>query len=264
MSTEQNSFIAAKHPRFEDYCDKYPHVDMKRENGILELTLNTDGDSLQWSFDVHHELGYCWQEVGADPDNKLILLTGAGDGFISRAAPGYRRKTPDAREWIFDHNEAKRLVGALLDIEQLIVVAINGPIFGHSELALLGDLIIASDDTTFVDPHVKNGLVPGDGIQVVWPHLLGLNRAKYYMLTGKPIDAHLALELGLIGEVVPKAEVLPRARELAAELMQAPEAVVRLFRPTLMQNMKRQMLDGLSHGLMLEGMAVLDHWPSGD
>jgi enoyl-CoA hydratase/carnithine racemase len=263
MTTEQDGYIAAVHPRFEDYRDKYPHVAMQRdENGLLELTLNTDGDSLGWTFEVHHELGYCWQDIGADPGNKVILITGAGDEFIGRPGPGYRAKRPDAREWIFDHNEAKRLVSGFLDIEQLIIVAINGPVYGHGELPLLGDLIIASEDAYFQDPHVRNGLVPGDGVHVVLPMLLGLNRAKYYMLTGKQITATEALDLGLVGEVVAKADVLTRARELAHELLQAPESVIRLFRPTLMQAVKRQMLDGLSHGLMLEGMGVLDHWPS--
>jgi enoyl-CoA hydratase/carnithine racemase len=262
MSNKSPAYIAAVHPKFDDYCSKYPHVAMQRQDGILQLTLNTDGDSLEWSFEVHHELGYCWADVGADPDNKLIVLTGAGDSFIARASRGYRTKMPDAREWIFDHTEAKRLVGALLDIEQPIIAAINGPVFGHAELPLLADIVLMSDDAYLRDPHVKNGLVPGDGIHVLLPLLLGLNRAKYYMLTGKKIEAQEALALGLVAEVLPKAKILPRALELAREIMQAPEGVVRLFRPTLMQNVKRLMLDGLSHGLMLEGMAALEHWPS--
>lgn len=260
--TSNGAYIAAVHPRFENYKDSFPHAAMTRSDGILELTLHTDGDSLQWTFEAHHELGYLWQTIGADPENKLILLTGAGDMFITHAGPSYRAKRPDAREWIYDHTEAKRLVTALLEIEQPIVTAMNGPVFGHSELPLLTDIIVASEDTYFQDPHVKNGLVPGDGIHVVLPLLLGLNRAKYYMLTGKRITAAEALGLGLIGEVLPKGEVLGRARELAAEIMQAPEGVVRLFRPTVMQHVKRLMLDGLSHGLMIEGMAVIDHWPS--
>jgi enoyl-CoA hydratase/carnithine racemase len=83
------------------------------------------------------------------------------------------------------------------------------------------------------------------------------------MLTGHTIDAQEALHLGLAAEVLPKSDVLARAHELAAEILQAPEGVVRLFRPTVLQDVKRRMLDGLSHGLMLEGMAVLDRWPSG-
>jgi enoyl-CoA hydratase/carnithine racemase len=262
MSNESSEYIAAVHPRFEDYKDKYPHVAMQRADGILQLTLNTDGDSLEWSFEVHHELGYCWADVGADPDTKLIVLTGAGESFIARASKSYRRKMPDAREWIFDHTEAKRLVGALLDIEQPIIAAVNGPVFGHIELPLLADVVLMSDDSYLRDPHVKNGLVPGDGVHVLLPLLLGLNRAKYYMLTGKRIEPQEAVDLGLAAEVVPKAEILTRAHELAAEIMEAPESVVRLFRPTMMQHTKRLMLDGLSHGLMLEGMAALDHWPS--
>ena len=258
----QSSYIAAVHPRFEEYKDSFPHAMLQRADGILEVTLHTDGDSLQWTFEAHHELGYLWQTIGADPETKVILLTGAGEMFITHSGPSYRAKRPDAREWLYSHTEAKRLVGALLEIEQPIVTAINGPIFGHSELALLTDLIVASDDMWLADPHVKNGLLPGDGVHVVLPLLLGLNRAKYYMLTGKRITAAEALDLGLIGEVVPKGEVLGRARELAAELMEAPAGVVRLFRPTIMQHVKRLMLDGLSHGLMLEGMAVMDHWPS--
>lgn len=262
MSTEPREYIAAVHPTFDQYRNKYPHVAMERRDGILELTLNTDGDSLEWSFEVHHELGYCWQEIGSDPDNKLIVLTGAGDSFIARATRNYRTKMPDAREWIFDHTEAKRLVGALVDIEQPIVAAVNGPVFGHIEIPLLADIIVMSDDAYFRDPHVKNGLVPGDGVHVILPLLLGLNRAKHYMLTGKKIEPQEALDLGLVAEVRPKGEVLARAREFAAEIMEAPEGVVRLFRPTVMQHVKQRILDGLSHGLMLEGMAALDHWPS--
>jgi enoyl-CoA hydratase/carnithine racemase len=264
MTEGPGEYIAQNHPRFESYKDKYPHVRMDRTDGVLTLTLNSDGGPLIWTFEAHHELGYCFQEVGADPDNKVIVLTGTGDVFIDKVGPGYQGATPDAREWIFDHNEAKRLVMALVDIEQPIIAAVNGPIWGHGELPLLADIVIAADHAWLADRHFSVGLVPGDGVHVLLPLLLGFNRARYYMLTGKEISATELLDLGLIGEVVPLADLAARAQELARQLLKSPPSVVRLFRPTLMQHVKRLMVDGLSHGLMMEGMAALDHWPHGN
>jgi enoyl-CoA hydratase/carnithine racemase len=147
----------------------------------------------------------------------------------------------------------------LLDIDVPMISAINGPALRHSELPLLCDIVLASEDVTFQDSaHFINGLVPGDGMHVVYPLLMGLNRGRYFLLTGQTIGASQALELGLVSEVLPRQELLPRAWALAEQLAQQTDLVRRYTRVMMTQNIKRQMQDILGYGLALEGMASAD------
>jgi enoyl-CoA hydratase/carnithine racemase len=100
-----------------------------------------------------------------------------------------------------------------------MISAINGPALRHSELPLLCDIVLAAEETTFQDSgHFINGLIPGDGMHIVYPMLLGLNRGRYFLLTGQRLSAHEAKDLGLVSEVLPRAQLLPRAWELAEQL----------------------------------------------
>jgi enoyl-CoA hydratase/carnithine racemase len=147
----------------------------------------------------------------------------------------------------------------LLDIEVPMISAINGPALRHSEMPLLCDIVLAADDVTFQDSaHFINGLIPGDGMHVVYPLLLGLNRGRYFLLTGQTIGASQALELGLVSEVLPRAELLPRAWILAEQLAQQSDLVLHYTRVLMTQNIKRQMHDILGYGLALEGMGSAD------
>ena len=150
----------------------------------------------------------------------------------------------------------------LLEVEQPMIAALNGPCSIHAEIPLLCDIVLAAEHTIIADAvHFEFGLVPGDGVQTVFPLLMGLNRARYFMLTGQQLDAKTCLDWGLVNEVLPREQVLPRAYELARQILQSPPMTVRLFRPTLLQQVKRLMLDSVSHGLMMEGMAWGSHWP---
>ena len=104
-----------------------------------------------------------------------------------------------------------------------MIAAINGPALRHSELPLLCDIVLASETAEFQDSaHFPTGLVPGDGMHIVYPLLLGPNRGRYFLLTGQSIPARQAQELGLVGEVLPKDKVLARAWELAEQLAKNP------------------------------------------
>src|ERR1700752_1174112 len=106
----------------------------------------------------------------------------------------------------------------LLDIEVPVIAAVNGPALIHAEIAVLSDIVIASDNAEFQDaPHFPNGLVPGDGVHIVWPLVLGVNRGRYFLLTGQKLSAREAQTLGVVSEVVPRERLLNRAREIAEE-----------------------------------------------
>ena len=246
---------------FDEYAERYRHIKMERRNGILQITFHSDGDSLRWSLGPHEELGRAFADIGGDPDNEVVIMTGTGAEFSGPRASSSTRSPAHgvtAREWDRIYRDAKHLLMNLLDIEVPMIGAINGPAWRHSELPLLCDIVLAAEDTAFQDSaHFQGGLVPGDGMHVVYPLIMGLNRGRYFLLTGQTLDAHEARNVGLVNEVLPKGEVLSRAWTLAEQLMQQSPLVRRYTRVMLTQYVKRAMHDLLGYGLALEGLAIL-------
>jgi enoyl-CoA hydratase/carnithine racemase len=127
----------------------------------------------------------------------------------------------------------------------------------------MSDIVIASDTTLFQDaPHFMSGIVPGDGAHVVWPHLLGPNRGRYFLLMGQELGAAQALEWGAVSEVVPAGQVLARAMEIASMIAAKPMLTRRYTRVALTQRYKRLMHEGLSLGLGLEALAAIEALPT--
>ena len=247
--------------RFADYEKKYRHIRIERRDGILQMTLHSDGGALVWGGGPHEELSYAFADVGRDPENKLIILTGTGDSFCARLDEASLGKIT-AAAWDHLYSDAKRLVMNQLDIEVPMIAAVNGPAFVHAELAVLCDIVLASENAAFQDaPHVPSGLVPGDGVHVVWPLVLGPNRGRYFLLTGQKLSAHEALTLGVVNEVLPREKLMPRAWELAEQLTSRPRLTLRYARVAITQQLKKLMLDNLGYGLVLEGLGACDYWP---
>ena len=245
---------------FEEYSQKYETVRMDRRDGILQITFHTGGDTLEWGLLPHNEFPRAFSDIGSDAENKVVIMTGAGDGFSGpRVIPG-ARPTGSPREWDKIYWEGKHLLMNLLDIEVPMISAINGPALRHSELPLLCDIVLAAEEAAFQDSaHFVNGVVPGDGVHIVYPMLMGLNRGRYFLLTGQTLSARQALELGLINEVLPRGDLLSRAWALAEDLAQRPPLVLRYSRVVLTQYFKGQLHDILGYGLALEGLASVDN-----
>jgi len=246
--------------RFEDYCDKYSSISMRREDGILEITLGTDGGPLHWGRQPHAELEEAFLNIGRDRQNQVVIMTGTGEEFSGPVAEAEsnraaHRQTPD--EWAELGWESNRLLTNLLAIDVPMISAVNGPAARHAELPVMCDIVLAAENASFQDSaHYAGGLVPGDGMHVVFPMIMGLNRGRYFLLTGQVLDAHRAMEYGLVNEVLPQQKLLPRAWELAREIMQQPEMNRRYTRLLLTEQLRRQLHDLLPYGLALEGLAI--------
>lgn len=247
--------------KFENYKDKYQHVRMERRDGILQIAFHTGGGALIWSGPSHEELGYAFADIARDEENKVVIMTGAGDSFCAELDfKSVGPITPDT--WDHVYKDAKHLLMNLLDIEVPVIAAVNGPALIHAELAVLSDIVITSETAEFQDaPHFPNGIVPGDGVHVVWPLVLGANRGRYFLLTGQKLSAQQALALGVVSEVVPPQRLLPRAWELAAQVAAKPRLTVRYARVAITQQLKRLMLDHLGYGLALEGLGAVAAFP---
>jgi enoyl-CoA hydratase/carnithine racemase len=246
-----------------DYAAKYQCIRMERRDGILQVTLHTDGKSLQWGLGPHRELPLAFHEISNDHDNKVVIFTGTGAEFsgprvTDTGHPLFpKRPSVDVVERLL--TEGKQGLLNFLDIGVPIISAINGPAWRHSEIPLLCDIVLAADDVQFQDSaHFPNGMVPGDGMHIIYPLLLGWNRGRYFLLTGQVLDAPKALELGLVAELLPRADLLPRAWALAEQLAQQPSLLLRFTRVLFTQPLKRQLVDYLGYGLALEGLSVVD------
>jgi len=246
--------------QYEDYCDKYANLSMRRDEGILEITLGTDGGPLQWGRQAHAELEEAFLNIGRDRQNQLVIMTGTGDEFsgpVAEAEANRAAHKQTADEWMELGWESNRLLSNLLAIDVPMISAVNGPAARHAELPVMCDIVLAAENASFQDSaHYSGGLVPGDGVHVVFPMIMGLNRGRYFLLTGQVLGARQAMDYGLVNEVLPQEDLLPRAWELAREIMRQPEINRRYTRLLLTEQLRRQLQELLPYGLALEGLAI--------
>lgn len=247
---------------FDDYRNRYKTIRMRREDGILEVTLHTDGGPLRWGRLPHKELEEAFLEIGRDRENHVVILTGTGDEF-SGPAPSVEANLASHRqstkEWGVLGWESKNLLTNLLAIDAPMIAAINGPALRHAELPVMCDIVLASETACFQDSaHFVGGLIPGDGMHVVFPLVMGYNRGRYFLLTGQVVSAQEAKEMGVVNEVLPQADLLPRAWEHARNIMKLPELNRRYTRTLITEVMRRQMNELLPYGLALEGLGLVE------
>ena len=251
-------------PKFDDYSHSYRFIKMERRGGILQMSLHTDGGPLQWNLDAQVEFVRAFTDVGADRENRIVILTGTGNEFsgprLDPDAPFFHgaKLSPAGVHEVFVN--ARKMVNAVLGIEVPMIAAVNGPAKRHADLALMCDIVIAADDVTFEDTaHFHNGgIVPGDGINVVYTMLMGLNRARYLMLTGQVLMAQEAKDIGLVAELMPREQLLPRAWELAGQLAKKNDMLLRYTRMVLTHPLRKQLDEGLQYFLAMEALSTLD------
>jgi enoyl-CoA hydratase len=232
-------------PMTPDYS-RYKFLDIRREDGIATLTLNQPDNRNAVHAEMHAELEHVWLDLARDREVNVIIFTGAGKTFsaggdIKRMAS--RFGTEEA--WAYSlqiPGSTKRLFDSILEVPQPIIAAVNGDAVGlGATLALFSDVSIISETAKFGDSHVKVGLVAGDGGAVVWPILVGPNRAKEFLMRGKLVDGLEAHKMGLVNHVVAPDQVMAQALAMAQELNALPPLAVRWTKLSVNKWIKQQM-----------------------
>lgn len=184
---------------------------------------------------TQHELFDALSQAAAEAQVRVVILTGAGKAFSAGGDLDAVRAALDNPTHFLDTvPQAKKLVFTMLEFPKPIIAKINGAAVGlGATVALLCDITYAADHARIIDPHVQIGLVAGDGGALLWPQLLGYNRAKEYLYTGDPIPAPEAERLGLINRCVPAAELDERVRTLAQRIAATPPRAVQGTKATI-------------------------------
>ena len=210
-----------------------PFVDYERlkfdyRNRVLWITIDA-GKMNAVDFEMHEELARVFPEAQRDPDSDLIILTGAGRVFCAGGDMAWFQAMIDDPSLFRDiAHDAKRIVNGLLELEKPIICRLNGAAAGlGASIALLCDVIIADETAKIGDPHVKVGLVAGDGGAVIWPQLIGYARAKEMLLTGEMLDASEAAAMGLINHALPADQLDAKVDEVAGKILDNPRWAVR-------------------------------------
>src|SRR5579859_992942 len=241
------------------YRDSFPNARLTRsDTGVLEIKLHTNGGKLVFNGYTHEQFPDLFHAVGEDRDNRVVILTGSGDAFMdSITQEGFDFFTPRGYDKIY--REGKKVLMNILDIEVPMITALNGPVLLHSEYALLTDIILATPETVFQDkPHFDFGIVPGDGVNLLWPEVIGSIRGRYFILTRQQLDAATAKEWGVVNEIVPADRLLARAHEIADGIATLPPLTSRYTRIALTQKLRRIVDEGAGYGLALEGISAAE------
>jgi enoyl-CoA hydratase/carnithine racemase len=207
---------------FNTYKEAFPHAKLNRSPaGVLEVVLHTNGDTLIFNGFTHEEFVDLFHQIGEDAGNRAVILTGNGNAFMEQISPeGFDFFNPQGYKI---YREGKKVLMNILDIEVSLIAAVNGPVQLHSEYILLADIVLATPSTVFQDkPHFEFGIVPGDGVHLLWQEAIGSVRGRYFTLTRQELDAQTAKEWGAVNEIVPAERLLLRARELAEGLAKLP------------------------------------------
>jgi enoyl-CoA hydratase len=241
----------------------YQHIAFKRTGRVLTIVMNRPEVKNAANVRMHNELSRVFADAGRDPDSDIVVLTGAGDAFCSGGdIRAMREKITDRTLWNDTVNEARALFYSILDLDKPMIARINGAATGlGATLAVYADISIAIKSAVIGDPHVKVGLVAGDGGALMWPMLIGFQRAKELLFLGDSINAEKAADLGLITHVVPDGDLDVRVDELVQRLLKLPPFALRGTKKAVNHTLKQLALATFEYGVSLETQSQLtrDH-----
>lgn len=234
--------------------ESLPTIRVARDGDVLRATIDRPDDPRN-AVDgaLHRDLTELFARLRTETEARAVLLTGAGSAFSAGGDFGWfpALQEPGALEHL--RIDARRMIDDLLDVPLPVVCALNGHAVGlGASIALLCDVVVMAESATIVDPHVKVGLVAGDGGTVAWPLAVGPMLAKRYLLTGDPVDAATAERLGLAAAVVPDADLDAAAMGFARRLAAGAPLAIRYTKQAVNALVKQAMASSFEVANALE------------
>ena len=237
---------------------KYNDLKISVSNKVAIVSLNRPQARNAINQRMIRELRTIWDDLADDMAVNVVLLTGEGPTFSVGGDVKAMAEKPggDVLEEgeVHDPMISRRIVNRMLDLDKPIICAINGDAIGLAcTIALLCDITVMSADARIGDTHVNRvGLVAGDGGTVIWPLLVGISKAKEFLIRGTLIKGAEAERIGLVNHSVPAADVMTEARKIADELAQGPTWAIRWTKLSINQILKGRV------NLMLEASMALE------
>jgi enoyl-CoA hydratase len=230
----------------------------KRAGGVALATLDRPDKLNAVDGVMHRELAELPRAAMADRDVRALLITGAGRAFCAGGDfSGSAAPLGGDGGVVAALREGREIVENLLDCEKPVISAVNGYAMGlGATVALLADVVVAGRSAVFADTHVRMGIGAGDGGQVIWPLLMGVNRAKYFLMTGDRLTAVEAERLGLVNFLVDDADLLPKALEIATRLAEGPAQAIAASKVPINRYMKMISNLVLPLSLQMEGATM--------
>jgi enoyl-CoA hydratase len=241
----------------------YETLHLDRLGPVLRVTIdNPQSDRNTVDESLHRDLTALFAALRREDEARAIVLTGSKLAFSAGGDFAWfpSLRAPDTLDRL--RRDARQMIVDLLDVEVPIVAAVNGPAIGlGASIALLCDIIVMAESATIADPHVRVGLVAGDGGVVAWPLAVGPARAKQYLLTGDALTATEAERIGLVNAVVPDDRVQDEALAWAERLAAAPPLAVRYTKLAVNKLVRDAMNTAFDASAALELMTFLsaDH-----
>jgi enoyl-CoA hydratase/carnithine racemase len=218
-----------------------PFLKIERHGPVVLASFNRaeERNAISGPEDSHQIVEFC-TAMTSDKSVRAIVLTGAGKAFCA----GGNIKHMQDREGMFagtpfeirnSYRTSVQKIGlALTELEVPVVAAINGPAIGLGlDIACMCDIRIAAHTAVMAESYVKLGIIPGGGGAWLLPRVIGQARANLMTLTGEAIDATTALDYGLVTEVLPAEDLLPRALAIAGAIAENPGHATRMAKRLL-------------------------------
>jgi enoyl-CoA hydratase/carnithine racemase len=232
---------------------------VERNDGVVWLTLNRPEKKNAVPARMWDELTEVFDEVGDNPDDRVLVITGAGDGFctgadLSEPDPG-GGQIPGVS--LAPLRRISRCALRLHELAKPTLAAVNGIAVGAGcNLALSCDIVLASDRARFSQIFVQRGISVDFGGSWLLPRLVGLHKAKELALLGEIIDARAAERIGIVNRVVPADELASAAAEMAGRLAKLPPMALSVTKQLLNQSSGMSMSQALDTEVLSQTLLI--------
>lgn len=240
----------------DDSC--YQALKFAREGRVLNIRISLPEKANAVTHRLHREMAQVFDEAADDPDSDVIVVTGDGSTFCAGGDMNWL--ADELREglapFVVEARTMKRIVSSLLDCPKPVIAKVNGDAMGFgATLALLCDVVFAAHGARFADPHVKVGLVAGDGGALIWPALIGYGKARHYLLTGDAVEATEAERLGLIAFALPAEELDLAVDSYAQRMARGAQTAIRYTKMAAAIGLRERLTSVLEASVAYEGLS---------